>query len=51
MLQATKGYEGRRPVTWLRLTRAGRTALRAEVAALEQLVSRIRTATAADEES
>ncbi|WP_327025420.1 winged helix-turn-helix domain-containing protein [Micromonospora sp. NBC_01739] len=51
LLQSTKGYEGRRPVTWLRLTRAGRTALRAEVAALEQLVSRIRTATATDEES
>ncbi|MEV6814686.1 transcriptional regulator [Micromonospora sp. NPDC051296] len=44
LLQVSKGYEGRRPVTWLRLTREGRAALRAEVAALEQLVSRIRTA-------
>ncbi|PZG01557.1 winged helix-turn-helix domain-containing protein [Micromonospora deserti] len=45
LLQVTKGYEGRRPCTWLRLTRQGRAALHAEVAALEQLVSRIRTAT------
>ncbi|MEV4627876.1 transcriptional regulator [Micromonospora sp. NPDC049523] len=45
LLQVIKGYEARRPCTWLRLTRQGRAALRAEVAALEQLVSRIRTAT------
>ncbi|MFF0722150.1 transcriptional regulator [Micromonospora sp. NPDC003816] len=50
LLQTTKGYEGRRPVTWIRLTRAGRIALRAEVTALEQLVSRIRTATGEDED-
>ncbi|MGK5675005.1 winged helix-turn-helix domain-containing protein [Micromonospora sp. URMC 106] len=45
LLQVIKGYEGRRPCTWLRLTRRGRSALRAEVAALEQLVGRIRAAT------
>lgn len=44
LLQVTKGYEGRRPRTWLRLTRQGRAALRAEVAALEQLVNRLRSA-------
>ncbi|WP_309227421.1 winged helix-turn-helix domain-containing protein [Micromonospora thermarum] len=48
LLQVVKGYEGRRPCTWLRLTRAGRAALRAEVAALEQLVARIRAAGDAD---
>ncbi|MEE6259241.1 winged helix-turn-helix domain-containing protein [Plantactinospora sonchi] len=48
LLQVTKGYEGRRPCTWLRLTRQGRTALRAEVAALEQLVDRLRGATTDD---
>jgi DNA-binding MarR family transcriptional regulator len=44
LLQVIKGYEGRRPCTWLRLTRQGRAALRAEVAALEQLVERLRNA-------
>lgn len=42
LLQVTKGYDGRRPCTWLRLTRQGRTALRDEVAALERLVARLR---------
>nr|WP_089008047.1 transcriptional regulator [Micromonospora viridifaciens] len=47
LLQVVKGYEGRRPTTWLRLTRQGRAALRAEIAALEQLVSRVRDASTA----
>ncbi|MFD2768575.1 winged helix-turn-helix domain-containing protein [Micromonospora eburnea] len=47
MLQVVKGYEGRRPITWLRLTRQGRAALRAEIAALEQLVARVRDASTA----
>ena len=34
-----KGYHGRRPRTWVRITKAGRTALRAEVAALHELLS------------
>ncbi|HKD97364.1 MAG TPA: transcriptional regulator, partial [Micromonosporaceae bacterium] len=37
-----KGYEGRRPCTWLRLTPAGHTALREEIAALEQIVARVK---------
>ncbi|MBF9129103.1 transcriptional regulator [Plantactinospora sp. S1510] len=51
LLQVIKGYEGRRPCTWLRLTRQGRTALRAEVAALEQLVERLRNAPAEEPET
>jgi DNA-binding MarR family transcriptional regulator len=46
LLQVRKGYEGRRPCTWLRLTRQGRDALRHEIAALEQLVDRVRGAPA-----
>jgi DNA-binding MarR family transcriptional regulator len=42
LVQIRKGYEGRRPCTWLALTRSGRKALRDEIAALEQLVSRLR---------
>lgn len=34
-----KGYEGRRPKTWLRITRAGQRALRVEIDLLKQLVS------------
>jgi DNA-binding MarR family transcriptional regulator len=44
LVEVRKGYEGRRPCTWLKLTRKGRTALRHEVAALERLVARLRTA-------
>jgi DNA-binding MarR family transcriptional regulator len=44
LIQVRKGYEGRRPATWLRLTRAGRAALRAELAALEEIVKRLRAA-------
>jgi DNA-binding MarR family transcriptional regulator len=42
LIEVHKGYEGRRPSTWLKLTRAGRKALRDEVAALERLVARYR---------
>ena len=42
LLQVIKGYEGRRPCTWLRLTRRGRDALRDEIAALENLVKRLK---------
>lgn len=45
LVAVRKGYEGRRPRTWLRLTRKGRTALRAEIQALEQLTARLRAAT------
>jgi DNA-binding MarR family transcriptional regulator len=40
-VQVRKGYEGRRPCTWLGLTRQGHRALRAEITALEQLVARL----------
>jgi len=44
LVEIRKGYDGRRPCTWLALTRAGRKALRAELAALERLVHRLRRA-------
>lgn len=33
-----KGYNGKRPRTWVRITKAGRAALRAEVTALRALL-------------
>jgi DNA-binding MarR family transcriptional regulator len=42
LIEVHKRHEGRRPSTWLKLTRAGRKALRDEVAALERLVARYR---------
>lgn len=42
LVQIRKGYEGRRPCTWLGLTREGHKALRAELAALERIVTRLR---------
>jgi DNA-binding MarR family transcriptional regulator len=47
LLRVRKGYEGRRPCTWLRLTRRGREALRDEIAALDQIVTRLRGSAAA----
>jgi DNA-binding MarR family transcriptional regulator len=40
MVKVEKGYEGRRPRTWVRITGKGRTALAAELAALTELVRR-----------
>lgn len=40
MVQVEKGYEGRRPRTWVRITGQGRAALAAELAALTELVRR-----------
>jgi|SRR5580658_1066060 DNA-binding HxlR family transcriptional regulator len=37
-IQVEKGYEGRRPRTWVSITREGRAALAAEMAALTRLV-------------
>ncbi|GIH13916.1 winged helix-turn-helix domain-containing protein [Rugosimonospora africana] len=48
LVQIRKGYEGRRPCTWLGLTRQGHKALRAELAALERLVVRLRRSEAAE---
>jgi DNA-binding transcriptional ArsR family regulator len=42
LVQVEKGYEGRRPRTWVRITSTGRAALAAEVAALTELVRRHR---------
>jgi DNA-binding MarR family transcriptional regulator len=40
LVQVEKGYAGRRPRTWVRITGQGRTALAAELAALTELVRR-----------
>ena len=36
-----KGYEGRRPRTWVSITRRGRVALRSEIAVLKQIVQAV----------
>jgi DNA-binding MarR family transcriptional regulator len=36
-----KGYEGKRPRTWVKITKAGRTALAAEVAVLKSIMDRL----------
>lgn len=41
LVRLDKGYAGRRPRTTVRLTPAGRTALRAELAALKALIARL----------
>ena len=43
LLDMEKGYDGRRPKTWVSITRAGRQALAEEVAALRALVDRLGT--------
>lgn len=40
MLDMEKGYDGRRPKTWVSITRAGRRALADEITALRALVAR-----------
>jgi DNA-binding MarR family transcriptional regulator len=40
LIQITKGYEGRRPRTWVQITGDGRTALAAELVALTELLRR-----------
>jgi DNA-binding transcriptional ArsR family regulator len=42
LVTVEKGYAGRRPRTWVRITRQGRTALAAELAALAELLRRHR---------
>ncbi|MEV4706627.1 transcriptional regulator [Actinoplanes sp. NPDC049316] len=44
LIDVTKGYEGRRPRTWIAITPTGRRALEAELRALEALVVRHRRA-------
>ena len=41
LLDMEKGYDGKRPKTWVSIPRAGRTALAHEVAALRALVDRL----------
>jgi len=36
-----KGYDGKRPKTWVSITRSGRAALAKEMAALRALVDRL----------
>jgi predicted ArsR family transcriptional regulator len=40
LVQVDKGYQGRRPRTWIRITGGGRAALAAELATLTELVNR-----------
>jgi DNA-binding MarR family transcriptional regulator len=40
LVQVEKGYDGRRPKTWVSITTEGRTALAAEISALRALVDR-----------
>jgi DNA-binding MarR family transcriptional regulator len=41
LIDVEKGYEGRRPRTWVKITKAGRKAFADEIAALKQLVRRL----------
>ncbi|MBM7491746.1 DNA-binding MarR family transcriptional regulator [Micromonospora luteifusca] len=40
LIQVERGYHGRRPKTWIRITQQGQTALTAEINALRQLLQR-----------
>jgi DNA-binding MarR family transcriptional regulator len=40
LVRVDKGYDGKRPKTWVRITAAGRTALAEEITALRALVTR-----------
>ncbi len=44
MVEVEKGYTGRRPRTWVRITARGRAALAAELAALTELLRQHSTA-------
>ena len=41
LVNVEKGYEGRRPRTWVSATRRGRAALDAELRSLRELISRV----------
>jgi DNA-binding MarR family transcriptional regulator len=41
LISIEKGYAGKRPRTWITLTKAGRTALRNEITQLKRLISQI----------
>lgn len=42
LIQVEKGYQGRRPRTWIQITQRGQDALAAEIASLQELVRRHR---------
>lgn len=44
LIEIEKGYSGRRPRTWVRITRPGRAALAAEIGALAEIVRRLEPA-------
>jgi DNA-binding transcriptional ArsR family regulator len=48
LVKIRKGYVGRRPKTWVRITRAGTTALTRELSALQDLVTRLKAPSKAD---
>jgi DNA-binding MarR family transcriptional regulator len=41
LIEVEKGYEGKRPRTWVTLTAAGNAALREEIAYLKQLIKQV----------
>jgi DNA-binding MarR family transcriptional regulator len=41
LVEVEKGYDGRRPRTWISATRTGRDALKAELSALRELITRV----------
>jgi DNA-binding PadR family transcriptional regulator len=41
LVDVEKGYEGRRPRTWITLTDAGQTALAQEIAQLKRLIGQM----------
>jgi DNA-binding MarR family transcriptional regulator len=41
LVKVEKGFEGRRPRTWVEATRRGRRALDAEMTALRELIARV----------
>lgn len=50
LVAVEKGYAGRRPRTWVSITAAGRAALRAELAALTELLRRHQAAASAGDD-
>ncbi|MDX2565384.1 transcriptional regulator [Streptomyces sp. TX20-6-3] len=49
LVKMTKGYHGKRPRTWVEITRRGRTAFAAEMSALRELLRRFETFTTEDQ--
>jgi len=44
LVKITKGYEGKRPRTWAEITKSGRGALAAQIAAMKDIVARYESA-------